>query len=173
MIGGAPISGHPVSGRRVTGRPRRTPGGAWRRRLWLRAFARPLSSWPRAFRRSAGSFARVWTWRPPTVPNTVPRDTLTKTPTEARYYAFDFSKAPEVQAGEALSSPAIRGGSGLTVGEPAVLAAAFDGIPSGKGVRVLISGGTDDATVELSCTVVTSGGATLEVAGRLAIAEVV
>lgn len=169
FLGGVPLGAAPLSSRRATGR-RHPPGGAWRRGFWTRAFLRRLFDWRRVFHRER-SWRRVWVWRAPQVANSIPTETLTKTPAEERYFAFDFSKAPEVVAGETLSSPAIRGGTGLTVGSPSVLGSAFDGIPSGKGVRVLISAGSDDATVALSCTVVTSGGATLEVGGRLAIAE--
>lgn len=102
------------------------------------------------------------------MPTTVPVETLILTTREVRWFAFDFSKAPEVVAGETLSAPVMHGGTGLTLGAPAVLATAFDGIPSGQGVRVLVSDADDDTTYDLSCTVTTQGGATLEAPGRLA-----
>lgn len=110
------------------------------------------------------------------MPNEMSTDTIPKTPTEARYFAFDFSKFPELAgAAELLSDPApvIRGASGLTVGTPTVLAVAFDGIVAGKGVKVRISGGSDDDTVSLSCVAYAAADVPLEVPGRLAVVEVV
>jgi hypothetical protein len=97
----------------------------------------------------------------------VQRITLRKLPAEARLYLFDFSRFPEVIAGETLSSPAVPASdpAGLTIGSAAVSAVVRDGIPAGQAVEVMISGGTADVTYEVEGRAVTSGGATLAVGG--------
>lgn len=176
MIAGAPISGHPISGRRATGR-RHPPGGAFRRAaaLCLRVFTRPREV-RRVFARSVPATGRVFQWRPG-MPHTIPADTLPKTVQDARYFAFDFSKFPELADDDAvlLSDPAptIRGGSGLTLGAATVITAVFDGIPAFKGVKVLISGGTDDLAAPISCVAYVTPTERLEVPGRLVVDEVV
>lgn len=134
------------------------PGGTFRRAL----------TWARVYRR-AMAWDRVWRYRG--VANTFPAQELAKTPGESRVYLFDFSKAPEVAAGETLSSPDVAGGSGLTFGTPAVTAGTLDGIAAGKAVQVRISGGTDDVTYSFSVSAQTSGGSTLELPARMAVAE--
>lgn len=86
---------------------------------------------------------------------------LPKIAAEARAFVFDFSKHAEVIAGETLSSPSVPTVSGLTIGTPAVISSAVDQIPQGKGVQVLISGGTAGTTYTVDCKVNTSGGATI------------
>lgn len=146
-------------------------GGIYRRpvRSWVRALSR-LSAWRRSYTRSVANWRRVWSWGAD-MASTLARDTLTKTPREARLFLFDFSKAPEVTSGETLSAPVVHADAGITVGTPVVTSGAFDGVPAGEGVKVLLSGGSAGDTYDVSCTVTTSGGATIEVAGRLAVVD--
>lgn len=97
--------------------------------------------------------------------------TLTKPAGETRVMAFDLSPAPEVVAGETLSSPSIAGDSGITFGAPAVTATAFDGIASGKAVKVSVSGGTAGTTYDCALTVTASGGSILVFAGRIVVCD--
>lgn len=103
-------------------------------------------------------------------------NTLPKYAAEVRSYGFDFSQFPEVAAGETLSSPSVSvSPSGPTIGTPEVIAADYypgggaTMIRSGKGVKVTISGGTAATSYTLSCTVTSSGGATLKIVGTLAV----
>lgn len=104
----------------------------------------------------------------------LPADTLYKTTEEAKTFAFDFSKEGAVVAGETLTVIEVEGSpSGLTIGTPAVTTATFDGIASGKAIKVRISGGTAGTTYELACRATTSGGDTLEIPGVLIVTETV
>lgn len=86
---------------------------------------------------------------------------LEKIEAESRVYLFDFSRYSEVLNGETLSSPTIPAVSGITIGSPTIMSADLDGVPSGKGVKVLISSGSAGTTYTIDCRVTTSGGATL------------
>ncbi len=87
--------------------------------------------------------------------------TLHKPAGARRYYLFDFSDFAEVAAGETLSAPTVVSvPAGLTVGTPSV---------SGSQVAVLVSGGTVGGRYVLTCTVSTSGGATLCFDGRIVV----
>lgn len=98
----------------------------------------------------------------------IPVTTIQKYTGEFRAFCFDFSNAPEVVAGETLSSPTVTvSPSGPTIGSPSVLSSAFDDVASGKGIKVTVSGGTAGTTYTLTCTVTTSGGATLICKGLL------
>lgn len=94
---------------------------------------------------------------------------LSKYPAEIISYLFDFSKFPEVIAGETLSSPAISVAdpSGLTVGSPAVTLVVRDGIAAGKGVQVTISAGSSGETYTVQCDATTSGGSKRSVQGLI------
>jgi hypothetical protein len=101
-------------------------------------------------------------------------DSLGKYDVEVRAFAFDYQDFPEVQAGETLSAPVVTVlPAGPTIGSPAVNAAIFypgggrPRIPIGKGVSVSISGGTAANDYTLTCTVTSSGGATLIIKGTL------
>jgi hypothetical protein len=87
--------------------------------------------------------------------------TLTKEQARVRTYAFDFSKEPEVIAGETLVTPTIPAVTGLTISAPAILAAIMDGVPAAKGVSATISGGAVGSVYVVECQCTTSGGATL------------
>ncbi len=87
--------------------------------------------------------------------------TKAKRAAAARVYCFDFTREPELIAGETLDTPTVPAVSGLTIGSPSVLAAAFDGVQAGKGVKVQVSGGTAGTVYEVECRCTTSGGATL------------
>lgn len=97
------------------------------------------------------------------------QNTLTKPAAESRFFVFDFSRAPELIAGETISAPNVPAVSGLTIGAPAVLAAITDGVAVGKGVAVQLSAGTDGTTYEVECRVTASGGGTLVMRGNLAV----
>jgi hypothetical protein len=89
---------------------------------------------------------------------------LEKYPAEIDSFAFDFSQNPRLIAGETITSAVVAAEpTGLTIGAPAI---------SGAEVRVQISGGTADATYCLTCTITTSGGATIEGVGQLKVLEV-
>ena len=102
--------------------------------------------------------------------------TLRKYAGEVRAYGFDFSKFPEVMSGETLSSPTVTvSPTGPTIGTPTVTTVPFDPgrgaelIQTGKGVKVSVSAGTAGVSYTLTCTVTTSGGATLKILGTLAV----
>jgi len=98
----------------------------------------------------------------------IPKTKLLKYTTTVRSYIFDLANAPEIVSGETISSPTVTGSpSGLTIGTPTILEAETLAVPSGKGVAVTISGGTAGTSYTLTCTVTTSGGATLVVKGDL------
>lgn len=106
----------------------------------------------------------------------IPLITLSKYASEVRSFGFDFQDFPEVQQDETLSSPSVSvSPSGPTIGSPSVTDADFypgNGarmIPAGEGVKVSISGGTASTTYTLTCTVTTSGGATLIMKGTLVV----
>ena len=87
-----------------------------------------------------------------------------------RFYAFDCSKAPELAAGTGItiSSGTIIGGTGLSFGSVTVLAAVFDGIPIGKGLKVRAYGGVAGTVYGLACLVTLSDGSKFTVPGRMA-----
>jgi hypothetical protein len=152
-----------------TGRTR--PGGWFRRprRAWDRTFPR-ADSFARAFARPAARLDRVWRYSD--VANDMPVRVLTKTESDDRVYAFDLSACPELaEAGTTIASAVILGGTGLTVGAPAVTAAAFDGIPAGKAVSVRISGGADGDAVGIACKATLSTGRVVVVPGRMVVTE--
>lgn len=74
----------------------------------------------------------------------------------SRVYVFDFSKFSEIINSAVLNTPTVPAVSGLTIGTPAIISTALDGIPANKGVAVRISGGTRGSSyeVEVRCTVV-------------------
>lgn len=147
------------------------PGGKFGRPpwSWARVFGREVPTLARVFRRALPSLSRVWRWAVPS--NTLPVQELTKPESEDRDYGIDFSKAPELATGTGitLSSATVSGGSGLTLGTPAVLASAFDGIPAGKGFSLRISGGRDDATYNFAVVATLSNGRKLVLPCRLAV----
>lgn len=109
------------------------------------------------------------------MPNEMPLTVLLGVVDGDRDYAADFSKAPELKTGSGItiSSAEVLGAVGLTVTEITILAAAFDGIPAGKGVSFRVSGFTDDAVYPLACRATLSNGRKLVVPGRLVgVAEV-
>ena len=146
-------------------------GGAFRRApaTWPRALARRRETWGRACNRSLPTLARVWRYNPMALP-TESGVALIAAVSDDRDYAFDCSAAPELAGGTGvtISSGEILGGDGLTFGSVAVLAAAFDGIPAGKGLSVRISGGDAGVTYKLACRVTLSSGRKVVVPGRLA-----
>jgi hypothetical protein len=78
----------------------------------------------------------------------------------ARRYAFDFSAVEEfADGGETISSKTVTASPvGLTVGTSSL---------TGFVVSAMLSGGTAGVTYTVTCTVVTSGGATLSWDGQL------
>lgn len=137
-----------------------TPGGTFRRPLW---------AWSRTCKRSLPTLARVWRYNPMALP-TESGVALIAAESDDRDYAFDCSLTPELAGGTGvtISSGEILGGSGLTFGSVAVLAAAFDGIPAGKGLSVRISGGEAGEIYAFACRVTLSSGRKVVVPGRLA-----
>lgn len=121
------------------------------------------------FSRARFTWDRVWEYRP--VPNELPIKTLVGVVGEDRDYAFDFKRAPELKDGTGLTISSVEivpdTGLDLTIGTPAVLTAAFDGIPIGKGASVRISGFEDDAVYRIACKVTLSNGRKISVPGRL------
>jgi hypothetical protein len=99
----------------------------------------------------------------------VQRTTLKKRPVEVVLYLFNFTKFPELRAGETISTPVVPAVSGLTIGSPAVTTVERDGITAGKAVEVTISGGTSGTTYEVECYVNTSGGSRRSVIGRIVV----
>jgi hypothetical protein len=97
----------------------------------------------------------------PTIPKEANRD---------RLYVFDFSKEPEVIAGDTLATsragdagvyPLIPAVGGLTIAAPVITATVLDGVPVGKGVSATISGGLAGVVYLVECRCVTAGGARL------------
>lgn len=85
---------------------------------------------------------------------------------EQRAYCWEFGPRREMEAGETIASPSIPAVSGVSIGSPAVLAAAFDGVPIGKGVKATVTSSTP-GTYTIICSVTTSGGATIKERGTL------
>jgi len=146
------------------------PGGIFRRAWpsWPRVFARKPAAWSRTIKRSAPSWNRVWRYDPMALA-TESGPAVIAAVSDDRDYAFDCSEAPELASGSGvtISSGEILGGSGLSVGTPAVLAADFDGIPAGDGLSVRISGGAAGTVYPLACRVTLSNGRKFVVPGRL------
>ncbi len=162
--------------------PADKPGGTFSRPVLLRAFSRaaigrvfrcPANTRVFARERLARTFHRpqlARTWRYTSMPNTIPAQTIAKAVGDDRYYICDLSKCPEIAAGATVASAVIEGGDGLTIGSPVVLAEAMDGVAAGKGVKVRISGGTDDETVSLACKATLSTGSVIVVPVKIAVA---
>jgi hypothetical protein len=143
--------------------PPATPGGVFRRRGPIRrTFARPDPV--RVFR-------RVVPWRTLRRPDAMSMPVMTADwdTNEVVDWAYDFSNFPEIVAGETIASCAVPAVSGLTIGTPEVLAAEFDGIAAGEGVKVRISSNAAVAgtTYAHECRATFSGGAVRVVKGRL------
>lgn len=147
------------------------PGGVFRRAVptWARVVRRARATWDRTFRRARPTWQRVWRYNPMALV-TESGEALQAAASDDREYAFDCSAAPELASGSGItiSSGTISGGSGLTFGSVSVLAAEFDGIASGKGLKVRISGGTVGTTHKFACVVTLSNGRVFVVPGRLA-----
>ena len=92
------------------------------------------------------------------------RTLLVKRPDWARTYRWDFSDFAEIEGGQTLTGTptVVATPSGLTQGSAAI---------SGSYVTCALSGGTDGDVFEVVATVSTSGGATLSIAGKLAVEE--
>ena len=90
--------------------------------------------------------------------NELPVVRLTKTVSDDRDFLFDFQVAPEIVGGGTIASAASSGGSGLSLGSPAVLGVETDGIPPSEGVSMRIYGGTAGTTYDfaLKATLTTS-----------------
>lgn len=146
-----------------------TPGGVFHRARpsWLRVFRRKSVTLDRTIERAPATLARLWRYSPLAL-STESGAPLIAAASDDREYGIDCSAAPELATGTGItiSSGAMSGGSGLTFGSPAVLAAAFDDIPSGKGLSVRISG-TTTGTHKFACTVTLSNGRKFVVPGRL------
>lgn len=95
-----------------------------------------------------------------------PMTQLTLISGETRAYVWEFGPRREMEAGETISSPSIPAVSGVTIGSPAVLTAAFDGVAIGAGVKATVTSSTA-GTYTITCQVTTSGGATLKEKGSL------
>jgi hypothetical protein len=158
-MGGGPVAG-PVSAA--------PPGGVFRRSLptWVRAFGRAPDTQRRTLARSLPTLARVWRYSPMAL--ATEGAALIAAESDDREYGFDLSRCPEIVGGLTIASGVIAGGTGLTIGTVSVLAADFDGIPSGKGLKVRISGGTAGTTYNLACKATLSNGRVVVVPGRLA-----
>lgn len=104
------------------------------------------------------------------MPNAIPPQTLSKTVSDDRDFLFDLTSVPEIVQGATVSSATILGGTGLTIGPPAVLATTTDGIAANKGVSVEISGGSDDTDYNLACRAVLSTGRIVVIPARVSVA---
>ena len=93
--------------------------------------------------------------------------TLPKEVSEVIAVIFDFSGFDEARAGETLSSPSIPAVAGLTIGDPGILDADTNFVPSGLGVQVSISGGTAGTSYTIKCYGTFSGGAVRVVEGQI------
>jgi hypothetical protein len=135
---------------------------------------RRLGDLSRVFRR-LGDLARVFTGFLPRMGQSILYDTRVKDASEVILYVFDFSRFPELVAGETLSSPSIPAVSGLTIGTPTVTVAdqvVFSNgqvVEAGQGVQVTVSGGTAATTYSLECHCTTSGGATRVIKGSIVV----
>ena len=83
---------------------------------------------------------------------------------EVRTYSFDFSKFPEIVAGDTLTgTPTITvAGTGLTLGSPSI---------SSNLVKVQISAGTNGTVYVMKCQCSTVGGSTLVCGGMLLVSD--
>ena len=116
------------------------------------------------FRRALPTWPRTWRYRPVLATESL---AVVAAVSDDRDYAFDLSKCPEIRAGATITSGAIVGGTGLTIGTPVILDDEFDGIPAGHGISVRISGGTAGTAYKLACRAVLSNGRTVVVPGKL------
>lgn len=88
-------------------------------------------------------------------------ETIEKKAGWARYYDFDFSRLAEFREDPPqtiLTHQVAATPSGLTLGSTGL---------AGAVVQAPVSGGTAGTTYTLTCTITTSGGATLTLVGRL------
>lgn len=128
-------------------------------------FRRSLPTWARLFRRSLSSYARVWRYPVALVTDGTEVEAAVG---DDRDYAFDLTKCPEIVGGATItSSQVLSPPAGITIGTPATLTSAFDGIAAGKGVSVRVSGGTAGTTYALALEVTLSTGRKVVVPGRL------
>lgn len=106
-------------------------------------------------------------------------DLVYKTPDEQKTFGFDFQSEGAVKSSAVLSSPVVEvdPASGMTVGTPLVTTADFlDGstgkkIPSGKGVKVKLTGGVVGLW-GITCRVTESTNSdVLECSGKIAIVD--
>ncbi len=143
------------------------PGGAWVRpyQKLLRLFTRSDDTATRLFVRDIKTRGRVWEYGPMALSTEGPA--LTAAESDDRDYAFDYSKVPEIVAGDTLVSGVIVGGSGLTKGAAVVTVAEFDLIPAGKAMSCRISGGAAGTTYKLACKATLASGRIVVVPGRL------
>lgn len=104
-------------------------------------------------------------------------DTRTKDASETILFVFDFSRFPEVVAGETLGTPVVDASSpsGLTLGTPSVTVAdqvidsAGNVVASGKGLQVTVAGGTAGNTYALESRCTFSGGSIRVVKGSVVV----
>jgi hypothetical protein len=135
---------------------------------------RRLGDLSRVFRR-LGDLARVFTGFLPRMGQSILYDTRVKDASEVILFVFDFSRFPELVAGETLSSPSVPAVSGLTIGSPTVTVAdqvVFSNgqvVAAGQGVQVTVSGGTASTTYAIECHCTTSGGATRVIKGSIVV----
>lgn len=148
-------------------------GGIYRRALWSwpRVGFRVRREWRRVARR--GHLERVARWRQPASMSAITPYTFTKTASDDREFGFDFSDAPEVYNGssvlDAVSSGTVSGGSGLSFGTPAALAAAFDDIPATAGLKCRIYGGSAGTTYKFAMVATLASGRVLTIPCRMVV----
>jgi hypothetical protein len=88
---------------------------------------------------------------------------LKKFSAEVRLFDFDFSKMPEIVAGDTLSGALLEQSAASGAGAVALSAPAIDGAK----VKFTISAGTPGALYRIVCTVTTLAGRTLVGVGDL------
>lgn len=99
----------------------------------------------------------------------IQKTVLPKDADETVSYVFDFTAFPEIKAGDTIASATVPAVSGLTIGTPAVTTADRDGVDAGKGVEVVIAGGTAGETYTCECRAVLSSGSIRVVKGQLVV----
>jgi hypothetical protein len=147
------------------------PGGVFRRLGDVGRVFRRFGDVARLLRR-LGGLARVFRSYP-RMADTIQYDTRPKDASEVIQYVFDYSRFPEMKAGETLGTPVVDPVAGHTIGAPAVTTEdevvdeAGTVVEAGKGIQVTISGGTAGNTYNLESRGTFSGGATRVVKGAV------
>jgi hypothetical protein len=102
---------------------------------------------------------------------------LVKRPNESRTYTFAFTRFPEIINGDSIlpstsiNIQQISGDDELEIGSASIVNVTDPPVTGtvyqNAGIAALMSGGTDQQTYEMTCTITTVGGSVLTCGGTL------